>query len=239
MAKEKALKIDDVTITFYKSKRAKRMSISIKPFVGIRVAVPRLTPFFVAEKFAKSRIDWIKTNLLKSEAVESKQTVFTQETEFRTKHHKLHIVKENVDQSKFQVKNGTIKVVLPISSDISIQENQLFIKKTIEHTLRKEAKDFLPSRLNILAQQNNLDFNKVFIKNAKTRWGSCSSVNNINLNLHLMRLPNHLIDYVILHELAHTKVKNHSNDFWNFLESICPNSKSLDKEMKNYNPKIY
>ena len=77
------------------------------------------------------------------------------------------------------------------------------------------------------------------MRNSKTRWGSCSYENNINLNLHLMRLPNHLIDYVILHELVHTKIKNHSKDFWNLLDVVTGNAKNLDRELKNHHTKIY
>ena len=73
-----------------------------------------------------------------------------------------------------------------------------------------------------------------FVKNIKTRWGSCSSLNNINLNLHLMRLPDHLIDYVILHELAHTKEKNHGKSFWNLVDSLVMDLKEMKKELKTY-----
>ena len=73
----------------------------------------------------------------------------------------------------------------------------------------------------------------------KTRWGSCSFKNNINLSLHLMRLREELIDYVILHELVHTKVKNHSREFWTTLDIYCPKSKSLDKELKKYSLRFY
>ena len=98
-----------------------------------------------------------------------------------------------------------------------------------------EAKNYLPNRVNELASKHGLIYKKVKINNAKTRWGSCSGTNNINLTLQLMRLPNHLIDYVLLHELAHTKVKNHSVTFWNFLDTLTDNNaKKLDKELKTY-----
>ena len=90
-----------------------------------------------------------------------------------------------------------------------------------------------------LAEKHNFKYKKVAIKNAKTRWGSCSYVNNINLSLHLMRLPDYLIDYVILHELVHTKIKNHSKDFWHFLDYVSGNAKKLDKELKDYRTHIY
>ena len=109
----------------------------------------------------------------------------------------------------------------------------------IEETLRKEAKDYLPQRVKELAEKNSFRFKKVSVRNSKTRWGSCSYENNINLNIHLMRLQDHLIDYVILHELVHTKIKNHSRDFWNMLDLVTGNAKNLDKELKNYRTKIY
>ena len=76
---------------------------------------------------------------------------------------------------------------------------------------------FLINRINELADKYGFIFNKVSIRNQKTRWGSCSKNNNISLNIQLMRLSNSLIDYVILHELVHTIVKNHSILFWNTL----------------------
>ncbi len=98
--------------------------------------------------------------------------------------------------------------------------------------LRKQAKKILPKRLSELANLHGFKYNKVAIRNAKTRWGSCSYYNNINLNMHLIKLDNELIDYVILHELCHTIEKNHSKRFWDLLESHLPNSKELRKKLK-------
>ena len=82
-----------------------------------------------------------------------------------------------------------------------------------------EAKKYLPERVEKCATQFGFFFRNVKIRNAVTRWGSCTHNNDINLSLHLMRLPDHLIDYVILHELAHTIHKNHKNNFRKMLES--------------------
>ena len=93
--------------------------------------------------------------------------------------------------------------------------------------------------IRVLAEKYKFKYKNVAIKNAKTRWGSCSFINNINLSLHLMRLPDHLIDYVILHELVHTKIKNHSRDFWQLLDIVSGNAKKLDREVKEYKIQIY
>jgi len=99
---------------------------------------------------------------------------------------------------------------------------------------KQAAKEFLEGRIKELADKFGFVYNKVTIRNQKTRWGSCSGKNNINLNMKLMNIPNHLIDYVILHELVHTKVKNHSPLFWGALDIFVGNAKSIDKELKKY-----
>jgi predicted metal-dependent hydrolase len=104
---------------------------------------------------------------------------------------------------------------------------------------RKQAKEYLPKRVEELAAKHKFDHKKVAVKNSKTRWGSCSFDNSINLSLHLMRLPDHLVDYVILHELVHTKIKNHSRDFWQLLDIVSGNAKKLDREVKDCRIQIY
>ena len=99
---------------------------------------------------------------------------------------------------------------------------------------KEEAREKLGKRLSELAQKYDFKYNKLSIRSQKTRWGSCSSKNNISLNMKLLHLPDKLIDYILLHELVHTRVKNHSQDFWNELESVVPNSHSVDKELREY-----
>jgi len=92
----------------------------------------------------------------------------------------------------------------------------------------------LVSRLNDLSVNHGFEYNKVFIRNQRTRWGSCSARNNINLNLKLALLPDALIDYVILHELLHTRIKNHSRKFWAEMDRIVGNAKKYAKQLKEY-----
>ena len=92
----------------------------------------------------------------------------------------------------------------------------------------------LVSRLNDLSVNHGFEYNKVFIRNQRTRWGSCSARNNINLNLKLALLPDALIDYVILHELLHTRIKNHSRKFWAEMDRIVGNAKKYAKKLKEY-----
>ena len=165
--------------------------------------------------------------------------IFDFNTTFSTRYHILKLNKVESNDIKYRLKDQVFSVDIPNSANVKSLDIQQKIRFAIEETLRKEAKDYLPKRVKELAEKNSFRFKKVSVRNSKTRWGSCSYENNINLNLHLMRLPNHLIDYVILHELVHTKIKNHSKDFWNLLDVVTRNAKKLDKELKNYRTKIY
>ena len=103
---------------------------------------------------------------------------------------------------------------------------------------KTSAREYLISRLEFLSSANNLTYNRVSFRFQKTRWGSCSSKKNISLNYKLLTLKPELIDYVILHELAHTKHMNHSQEFWNFLELICMGAKKYHKELKHSLPNL-
>ncbi len=92
----------------------------------------------------------------------------------------------------------------------------------------------LRRRVGLLAGKYGFDYNRVFIRNQKTRWGSCSEKNNVNLNVKLVLLPDELIDYVILHELVHTKIKDHSPAFWRELDRYVGDARKLDSTIKEF-----
>jgi len=236
---EENIHLDGISITLYKSKKAKSINITIKPFKGVRVAIPWYSSYKQAKRFVKQREDWIKKHSFKMQQLENQRTIFDWDSQFKTRDHTLKISKVNSDLIKTVINNGMIQVNLPEYCAIQSEEIQEKIQKGIELAWRKEAKDYLPKRVSELAEKHGLIYNRVKINSAKTRWGSCSYDNNINLTLFLMRLPDDLVDYVILHELAHTKVKNHGPKFWNLLDQFTGNAKQIDKELKKYKIKIY
>lgn len=103
---------------------------------------------------------------------------------------------------------------------------------------KSESKLILINRLEKMAQEHGFKYNRVSIRNQKTRWGSCSHLNNISLNMNLIQLPQELQDYVILHELVHIRVKNHSKKYWAELDKYVNNAKIMDKKLKRYRLKI-
>lgn len=109
------------------------------------------------------------------------------------------------------------------------------ITPTEREVLRARAKATLPQRVAELASRHGLKYGKVSIRASRTKWGSCSAVGNISLSLYLMILPEHLRDYVILHELAHTVHHNHSPRFHALVNSLTDGQeKTLARELKEY-----
>lgn len=167
-----------------RSVRAKYISLSVRPFKGARVAVPRGVSFDKASAFVQSKADWLKSRMGRIELIEQEASALR--------------------------KNNPID--------------------------RTEARTRLVRRLAQLAARHGFSYNRVFVRNQKTRWGSCSSANNINLNINLARLPRELMDYIILHELVHTRVKNHSPRFWEMLGRHIPDPKIIDRRLNRYSP---
>jgi predicted metal-dependent hydrolase len=231
----KQIQIPDVgSIQFHKSLRAKHISITIKPFKEVRVSVPMQISFVEAEHVVKNKIDWIQKHQKKIKRVEENRTIYDESTNFCTKKHKLIIRKTDGKKINASISDGEIKVYYPEYLEVKHISVQLFIRNVIEEALRIEAKQYIPARVNELAAKYNFNYNNVFIKNIRSRWGSCSKKGNVNFSLHLMLLPEELIDYVILHELAHTVEHNHSKNFWAVLNKVYGNAKVIDKKLRDY-----
>ena len=103
---------------------------------------------------------------------------------------------------------GVMQIVCPPQADFTDENLQNWLRKVIEESLRRNAKSILPPRLEHLSAQCGLPYASVKINSSQGRWGSCSARKNINLSYYLVLLPSHLIDYVLLHELCHTREMN-------------------------------
>ena len=168
-------------VLFEKSRRAKRVIISVRTSKGARVAVPTRTSFKKAEEFVYLKKEWIQRHLEKIEQNENRKKAF-------------------------------------IDPFIAID--------------KADARKRLTDRLYYLAKEYGFSCNNVSIREQRTRWGSCSHKNNISLNVKSVLLPKELIDYVMLHELVHTRIHNHSKKFWAELDRYIGNSKVMAKRLR-------
>jgi predicted metal-dependent hydrolase len=193
-----------------------------------------------AEKFVASKAEWIRRAREKFMKAETGKTVFNGEDEYRTKFHVLKLIPEQRNNLKLGVTDEFIEIRYPEHYNIRDENLQATIRKAMEHAWKIEACEYLPKRMEQLAALHKLDFRRLTIKNTRSFWGNCSRDNSIVLSLHLMHLPDELIDYVILHELSHTVHKNHKAGFWAMLDKLTgEQARTLDRTLKEYSTKIY
>ena len=229
------LKEIEANVLFKKKKGIRRLSIRINKTGEIIVTLPYLVSFREAEKFLLSRKTWVEKTRIRVTEGNPKQT-FAYGQVLETHFHKVFVVKTEKTKLSCSHNAGRLTIFIPETIDIDHENAQAYIKTSIIELLRNEAKKYLPTRLKQLANEYSYSFQEVRIKNMKSRWGSCSARNNINLNLHLMRLPKEYIDYVLLHELVHTVHKNHGLKFWNELNHKLPQAPGLSKIIRKINP---
>ena len=137
----------------------------------------------------------------------------------------LHQKKEWVNKNLQKLKKFELEII----------ENKK--KKSIIN--EKQAKTELRKRVLQLAEEFGFKINRIFIRKQKTRWGSCSSKGNINLNINLIHLSNELADHVIFHELVHTKIPDHSRKFWEELEKYSSEARRKKRELKEFRYLLY
>jgi len=118
-----------------------------------------------------------------------------------------------------------------------IDERNKFTSQNSDDNLRNtiNAEIMLENKINDFSRKYGFLYNRLSFRSQKTRWGSCSAKNNISLNIKLVNLPEELIEYVILHELVHTKIKNHQEEFWNELGKYVRNPRALQTKLKRFN----
>lgn len=219
--------------------RSKRVYLRLKPFEGLTISLPQGVSPDTVPGILISKKSWILKNREKMRKIEGQKTLFLPGSSFQTREHSLRIVQGKYARLSSRVQNREIKILLPLDCDPAAETTQHYIRKAIERALKLEGQRYLPQRLAELARIHRFKYQEVIVNYSKTKWGSCSSQDVIRLNYHLIRLPDVLCDYVLLHELAHIKVKNHGPSFWKLLHSLDARAKEWDYELKNYHISIY
>lgn len=219
-------------IVIRRSPQARYIKVRVAPSGGLRVSTPRYTPIFVVKQFIKQSKNEIR-DLIKNTSPNLELTP----NMAIGKSHKLIVKKVNT-QTKVSYKKPYINLELAEKENLASPTVQALVKPAIIKALRTEAKAYLPRRVEHIAQTFGLKYEKLRFSHSAGRWGSCSSNNTISLNIALMRLPFELIDYVIIHELCHTKEMNHSQRFWQLVALCDPNYKIHRKELREAQPHI-
>lgn len=220
-------------IKIRKNKLARSVKLSVGVDGSLRASIPYYSPEFAVRRLVNGNRDEIRKMLATHNAKNSYQ-----DGDLIGKTHTLFLRKFSGEEIKISNEGNQILIQIPQGLAFENPLVQSEIRKTVSKILRKQAKAYLPRRITFLAEKYNFEFTKLRLSHTRTRWGSCSSSGTISLNIALMNLPHHLIDYVIIHELCHTRQMNHSQLFWKEVERYDPEYKKHVEEMKKYSPNI-
>lgn len=148
---------------------------------------------------------------------------------------RLHLEESKRPHFIVRTTDQGITIFCPPQADFSDKAIQELLRNAIIRALKKSAQAYLPPLLDELAGHYGFKYKRVKITGSKSRWGSCSATGSINLSCYLMLLPPHLMDYVILHELTHTREMNHGPKFWNILDELTEGkAKTLRAELRQF-----
>lgn len=209
-----------------KSKRAKRLSITVSAHKGVEVVIPIYANTNDAEKLVRQHQAWITHQLAK---LPPKDCNITQPREIL-----LRCIKQ-LWQIDYIADNKRPRFFdSPQAQTLLLRGNEIekHYKALLITWLKKQAKQILLPWLEELSIETHLHYKTATIRGQQTRWGSCSSDKKINLNYKLIFLPEQLVENVLLHELCHTKHMNHSQKFWDLMLQFNPKSIALDNEIK-------
>ncbi len=229
---DKVVQLPDIgSVTIRKHRRARSVRIALLPNGEIRVTIPWWTPYATGIAYTESKRDWILQH-------RTEQSILQNGSAIGKAHHIYFAASDQAKTVQTKTIGSQIRVVVPSHMSFDDPAVQKAAKQHALKSLRAEAEKLLPMRVERLAQTHGFSYTSVAIRTLKARWGSCNNKQEITLNLYLMQLPWELIDYVILHELTHTKHLHHGADFWGLFETVYPGAKQFRKTLKSYKPAL-
>lgn len=221
----------EITLEIIRSAR-KTMAIEIKENLRVSVRIPSYLSDKQIKEFVNTKKDWIIT---KYEQMAEKK--YKEKNGFKGNPYYdgarlplldsfllLHIIKAGEENGIWMEptkdKEGQIHLTLT-----TLSENKEVLRMAVLSFYKRYAKANLIKIINQYANQMDVTFGRVSVRDQKTRWGSCSSRGNLNFNWKLMMMPEKIVDYIVIHELAHRKQMNHSAAFWKEVELVVPDYK--------------
>lgn len=213
--------IDGIPIKIEKSNR-RSISITTRTPGEINVKAPMYVSKREIIKFVESKFHLLKPQYDRLLEVSNKHSFTIGST---IPYYGKEIVIKQGDQQKGIVSD---------QENIYLPQNNLDKKTMIIKWYREQARAEIKPLVEYYSEQLNVDVNKIFIKEQKTRWGSCSGLKNLNFNWKIIFTKPELIRYLVIHEVCHLVHMNHSKKFWNLVETLDPNFKQNRSELTEY-----
>jgi predicted metal-dependent hydrolase len=211
--------------------RSKRRTIAliVERDGSFTVRAPMRTPHATIETFIQQKADWITRAREKIKSMQpTRERQYTDGEEFLFLGSSFNLKLVGLQKPLLQFDSG-----FTLSRAAQVKGEQVFTR-----WYKERACEVISERVKQYSQQYNFTPKQVKISSAKTRWGSCSSNGTLNFTWRLVMAPLAVIDYVVVHELAHLRVKNHSSKFWKEVESVYPEYKKQRKWLRENGEKL-
>ena len=197
----------DLTVSVVRSSRAKRLSLRVSRLDGrARLTVPRGCSDRTAKAFLADRADWLLGHM--ANVPDAATVRFGAQIPFRGEDHTVQMGQGR----RVHVADGVLWV--PKGDDMVAPRVAAFLKATARLDLHRATSHY--------ADKLGRGFHKITLRDTRSRWGSCSSLGNLNYSWRLIMAPPAVLDYVAAHEVAHLQEMNHSPAFWSLVEGMCP-----------------
>jgi predicted metal-dependent hydrolase len=218
-------------ITVRRSAQSRNVRLRVAPDGTLRASLPLYAPLFLVKRLVRSSREELRELLAQAQP----KTDYYDGMPIGKSHSLIVRQGSTVGATRH---GQQIIITMPAGKTLQAPTVVRAIRDAVIAALRVEAKNYLPRRLSYLAEQFGVSYSRVRFSHASSRWGSCSSNGTISLNIALMKLPFELIDYVIVHELAHTVEMNHSPEFWQIVAQGDPDYKAHRRTLKQENPML-
>lgn len=224
-----------VPYTVNMSLRAKNVRLSVGLGTGLQIVIPTGYRLGEVESILKGKEKWILHQLkLAAETLDKRNNAREDLTSvLRYLGKEYHVVTVISAQSPIRVELEGEKAFVTMP-----ETGEQLLRKVLEAWYLWAARELFEDRVKSIAAKMNVTYRSINIKNQKTRWGSCSSKRNLNFNMRVVMAPPEIVDYLVVHELAHLKEMNHSIRFWNIVDAYCPNRKLYQKWLKEHGPSL-
>lgn len=224
-----------IRVYITRSARAGRMTLRVKPDASVSVVVPARARGNISESarlFALTHLDWLDRQIekfaRKANAVPEKTL-----TEYLSEHPQIFIDEHPLTIELNSTWAKPFFVLRPNESVLPIYLGDRDPEADLRACLAAIAKEVLPPRVRMLAERCGVSVSKISIRNQQSRWGSCTTQGALSLNWRILLLPPEIRDHVLLHELAHRRYMNHSDDFWDLLYTWDPEADAHNKALQN------
>lgn len=219
----------------YQLERRSRRTIGMKISAsGLVVHAPRRVSQTLLESALRTKADWIRKKLAQIDTLTAPSMLWEDNAILHLLGHPITLKISHDSRNRQPIFiDGQLKLGLT-----TVRDSALIQKKVLDW-YRKQALSDFSRRLEIFATQLGVPKPRLFLSNAQSRWGSCNSKQEIRINWRLIQATPHIINYVICHELAHLKEMNHSAKFWAVVESLYPDYKAAEKELRTLSPSLH